>query len=88
MAAAKLVTTPLGFTGFTGQPGKAGGVYFNDAAGNVWGISVRNAGTLVILDGDALNNPALNVETMGTVVGGQTLLGAQAAGGKQEDKKK
>jgi hypothetical protein len=87
MAAAKLVTTPLGFTGFTGQPGKAGGVFFNDAAGNVWGLSVRNAGTLVILDGDALNNPALNVETMGTVVGGQTLLAADASARGPEQKK-
>jgi formylmethanofuran dehydrogenase subunit C len=87
MAAAKLVTTPLGFTGFTGQPGKAGGVFFNDAAGNVWGLSVRNNGTLVILDGDALNNPALDVQTMGTIVGGQTLLAADASARGPEQKK-
>jgi hypothetical protein len=72
MAAAKLVRSPQGFTGFTGPIGKAGGVYFNDAAGNAWGISVRNDGKVVVLDGDALNNPALDVQTMGTVIGSQT----------------
>lgn len=73
MAAAKVVQPPIGFTRFgPSEPGKASGIILTDSAGNDWGLAVRQNGTVVVLDGDDLNDPTLNVELDGTVVGGQS----------------
>lgn len=73
MAAAKVNGTVLGFTRFAPEPGaKASGIILTDSAGNDWGIAVRQDGDVVVLDGDELNDPDLDVETDGTVIGGQS----------------